>query len=610
MNASLLSASGYSSKELLGKNLFRILFPSKSGKNAQKMIEEFKRGREVSPFELPLRRKNGLLQEARWTSQNLRDRRGKLIEINLIGQSSQAGAGAGTDSALFRQDVLQVYEGFKKLRSSQTLWLEVVDEKGNVIFWNKAAEIISGYKREEVVGHDKVWEWLYPDPDYKRDVFKKALEVISGTPVTNLETTIRAKNGRKKVISWHSGNFFDESGKIGGRIAVGADITERKRIEDQERLAQKMEGLARFAAGIGHDFNNMLSIIQGYLELTLEDMDYADPHRENLLEIGDALERGGKLTSQLLSFSKAQVMEPIAFDINQSIKDMSRMIKRVLGEDTKLVLNLGENIPTISAAPNFIEQCLLNLVVNANEAMAGFGTLAISTSLTKIDYPYVHTPRLLRPGDYVLISVSDSGPGMTAEVRERIFEPFFSTREHGTGMGLSAVYGIINQHNGYIWVESEPGQGTTFNIYLPVSKKPAEQPRQKEVRTEMPHGTESILLVEDNPQMLALAAKILRRLGYIVFEANNAGEALLVLEKYPSRIDLLLTDIIMPKMNGIELARRATEMRPRLKVLYITGHPLTAASDKIVIKQKAEILLKPFPPRILAQKVREVLDRK
>jgi len=368
--------------------------------------------------------------------------------------------------------------------------------------------------------------------------------------------------------------------------------------------------LARLAGGVAHDFNNMLSIIQGYLEMTLEAMDYADPLRENLLEIADAVERGAKLTNKLLAFSRRQVMEPISYDLNRSIKDMSRVFKRMLGDDIKLVLNLGENIPPIKADPAHIEQCLLNLVMNAKDAMGNFGTLAISTSLAQISHPGLLNPNLAKPGDYVLLSVADSGKGFPPTLKDRIFEPFFSTSEDKPGLGLATVYGTIKQHGGYIWVDSETGRGTTCHIYLPISQEPVEEPRQKELKTEMPLGVESILLVEDDVHLLTLSARILRRLGYTVFEANNPGEALLILEKYPENIHLMLTDIIMPKMNGIELSKKAIELRPSLKVLYVTGHPLTDLADQAPGQFAKNFLVKPFSSRTLAQTVREILDQK
>jgi CheY-like chemotaxis protein len=322
------------------------------------------------------------------------------------------------------------------------------------------------------------------------------------------------------------------------------------------------------------------------------------------------MDRGAKLTNQLLAFSKRQLIEPISYDINRSIKDMSRVFKRAVGDDVNLVLNLGENVPPVKADPVHIEQCLLNLVMNAREAMSGFGTLAISTSVAKIGASYITTQGVIAPGDYVLISVADTGKGMNMEVKNRIFEPFFSTREGAAGLGLASVYGIISQHNGYIWGDSEPKQGTTFNIYMPISKEPAEQPRQKETKMEMPLGTESILLVEDDIHLLALSARILRRLGYTVFEAANPSEALLILEKYPAPLQLLLTDIMMPKMNGIELSKRALSFKPDLKVLYVTGHPLTDLTDEAPPEHAANLLIKPFKARALAQKVREILDHK
>jgi len=606
VNQAVKAITGYSPEELLGKSWVDIFFPGELREQIDKLSIQFAKKRDIFQYTATLQARDGSLRNLLWSSYSVWDKKGQLLEINGVGQmreSDQVIAGKLSET---HQKLAQVYDAYDKLYGSQAFWIDIVDNQGKVIFWNQGAEKISGYTREEVMGRSAVWEKLYPDPGYRKELFDQGRNFLKGEQVQNLETSITTKDGQKKIISWHSHNLVDEAGKYVGLIGIGTDVTERRRIEDQERLAQKMEGLARLAGGVAHDFNNMLSIIQGYLEMTLDSMDYSDPLRENLLEIADAAERGAKLTKH----SRRQVMEPISYDLNRSVKDMSRVFKRVLGDDVHLVLNLGENIPPIKADPTHIEQCLLNLVMNAKDAMGSFGTLAISSSLAKISYPYLHAAELAKPGDYVLLSVADSGKGLAPNLKERIFEPFFSTSEDKPGLGLATVYGTIKQHGGYLWMDSEPGRGTTFHIYLPISQEPVEQPRQKELKAEMPLGVESILLVEDDVHLLALSARILRRLGYTVFEANNPSEALLILDKYPETIHLLLTDIMMPKMNGIELSKKALELRPSLKVLYVTGHPLTDLTDQAPNQFAKNLLVKPFPSRTLAQTVREILDQK
>jgi PAS domain S-box-containing protein len=610
VNPAVKTITGYSPEELIGKDFGKVFYPGALYDQVKKVMGEFNKKRDIFQYSSTIQVKDGSLRNMLWSTYSVRDKKGRLVELNGVGQLRESDQVIAESFADTRQKLAQVYDAYDKLYGSQAFWIDIVDNQGKVIFWNQGAEKISGYNREEVMGRSEVWEKLYPDPEYRRELFAKGKNFLKGEQVHNLETTVTTKDGKKKIISWHSNNLLDASGKYVGLIGIGIDVTERRRIEEQERLAQKMEGLARLAGGVAHDFNNMLSIIQGYLEMTLEAMDYADPLRENLLEIADAVERGAKLTNKLLAFSRRQVMEPISYDLNRSIKDMSRVFKRMLGDDIKLVLNLGENIPPIKADPVHIEQCLLNLVMNAKDAMGNFGTLAISTSLAQISHPGLLNPNLAKPGDYVLLSVADSGKGFPPTLKDRIFEPFFSTSEDKPGLGLATVYGTIKQHGGYIWVDSETGRGTTCHIYLPISQEPVEEPRQKELKTEMPLGVESILLVEDDVHLLTLSARILRRLGYTVFEANNPGEALLILEKYPENIHLMLTDIIMPKMNGIELSKKAIELRPSLKVLYVTGHPLTDLADQAPGQFAKNFLVKPFSSRTLAQTVREILDQK
>jgi len=607
-NQAFQSLSGYSEKELARGNFWEIFFPGELGPQAKKLAETFARGEDVKMYQAVLRSKSGAEVSIFLSSANLREG-DKTREINLFGHLYPAGKAEVVDPEQIQRKSEQARGAYERMAGIESVWIYVTDEQGNVLFWNKGAEQMSGYASEQVLGSNKIHELLYPDPDYLQEVVGKSLEIISKSKRETLETTITTRQGGKKTISWNSVGLKDSEGRQFGHLVMGIDITERKKLEEQDRLAQKMDGLTRLAAGVAHDFNNLLGLVQGYVELTLEVMDYNDPLRENLLEIADASERGAKLTNQLLAFSKHQIIEPISYDLNQSIRELSRTFKRVLGDEVNLELELAEELPPVKADPSHIEQCLVKLVMNAKEAIGKFGTLAIRTSAAKIGETYIMAPGMVKQGDYVLVSVSDTGKGMSREVKDRLFEPFFSTKEKASGLGLATVYGVIHQHGGYILVDSEPERGATFNVYLPISALPAEKPRQKESKLEMPSGNESILLVEDDVHLLALSARILRRLGYTVFEAENPKDALLILDKYPEQIHLLLTDVIMPKMNGIELSRRALEQRKNLKVLFVTGHPLSHLEDPMPPGCEGNLLIKPFPSRVLAQKVREILDR-
>ncbi len=608
VNQAVEEITGYSPNELLGKNWWQIFYPGELYRQVEELLKKFEKQEDVVQYLMSLQAKDGTLKHILWTSYNLWSRDGKLKEINGVGISIHSDFFQNLDIGKVLNELSKAYDSYKTILDNATIWIDILDEKGNVVFWNRAAERISGYSREEVLGHNKIWQWLYPDEEYRKEVFAKAMAIIQGEVVENLETVITTKDGKKRVISWHSNNLVDEQGRIIGSIAIGADITDLKKIEEQLRLTEKMQGLGRLAGGIAHDFNNILSVIKGYAELALSELEYNHPVREDLLEILEASERGARLTHQLLAFSRRQSLERISLDLNETIRSMVRMIQRVLGEDIELKLELEDSLPAIYADPAQIEQVIFNLIVNARDAMPEGGLITISTSLAKIDYSYIRSHPFAKPGEYVLLAVSDTGIGMTPEEKERIFEPFFTTKKDGAGFGLSTVYGIVHQHNGYIWVYSEKGSGTTFKIYLPLSGRPAQAPEKKEESPSLPRGEENILLVEDEPAVRTLAVRILRSLGYKVIEASNAQDALLILERYPESIHLLLTDMVLPKMSGIKLAERAKEIQKNIKVLFITGFSPEHINNQKLVQPQENLLEKPFSLRSLAQAVRKALD--
>jgi len=508
--------------------------------------------------------------------------------------------------------LIRKYDSYSKIQDSLSCIAILVDNQARILSWNRVAEKVLGYKRKEVLGNNKIWEWLYPEPAYREEIFKKGEELIRSQELANYESTVVTRDGSKKVISWHGNQLKDESGRVRAVLALGSDVTEQKRIEEQVRLKEKMDGLARLAGRIAHDFNNTLSIIRGYVDLILEQVDLDASFREDLLEIADAIERGSAYTNQLLTFSRNQFLEPIILDLNKSIREMTQAIKRTLADKIELILILSKNLPTIKADPRQIQQVILNLALNAREAMPEGGKFTIATSIAKIEYsPAGSSPlAFMSPGDYVVLSVSDTGPGLEPELKERLFEPFITTKWRKTGFGLAEVYGIVTQHNGHIQVESGPGKGTIFQIYLPVSGKPVEVKKPKPVGIELPRGKESILLVEDDDNMRSLAVRILRNLGYRVIETNNPGEALQILEQYPEPIDLLLTDVEMPVMTGAQLAEKALKLKPYLKVLYFSGYSMDYLLDKKILQPCSSLVAKPFSIRSLSQKVREILNKK
>jgi PAS domain S-box-containing protein len=395
------------------------------------------------------------------------------------------------------------------------------------------------------------------------------------------------------------------------------DITEKKQAEaemlslqEQLRQSQKMEAVGRLAGGIAHDFNNLLTVISGYSQLSLTVLQEKDPLRDNISQIQQATERAASLTRQLLAFSRRQILDMRLIDLNLVVQDLDKMLRRVIGEDIQLVALLGRNLWMIKSDPGQIEQVILNLAVNARDAMPKGGRLTIETSNVEPDQEHALAMGV-KPGPCVRLSIRDTGLGMSPEVMDRAFEPFFTTKEkgRGTGLGLSTVYGIVKQSSGNIWVRSELGKGTTFEIDLPKAAETKETYRSSPPTSHRLEGSETILLVEDEEAVRVLTRKTLRNYGYHILEAGNGEEAIRIVNEGPKEIHLLLTDVVMPGMSGREVAERISPLFPEMKVLYISGYTDSAIVHHGILDPGTALLLKPFRPDALAQKVREILDR-
>gem|GEM_PF-2212170 len=600
---------GYPPDSLTGKNFFRVFFPGKLYKQAEQLFAQFNKKKRLIQVQLTIQAKDGRAHNILWTSRNHYDKKGQLSEINCIIQSLMQ------EQVLNQGRMAQLSQSprYRFVHDNIGIWIDILDSEGNVVYWNRAAEVISGYKAEEVLGHKKIWKWLYPNPKYRKEIFTKAMEIIRGERVENLETIILTKDGRKRSISWHSHNLTDADGKIIGSIAIGADVTEQRKIEEQARLIKKMDSLTMLVGNIVSKLNNNICAVAEYAELALSDMEYNHPAREHILEIDEIAHQCQQFTNKLLTFSKRIQIEPITLELNPLIQESELTLKRILGEETKLRLNLDKNIPKVKADPEQLQLLLIYLADNARANLRrkkGEKIFTITTALSKLDYSYIRANPLAKPGEYVLLVASDNGPGLKAEELEHIFEPKLTNQSAEINLGLSEVYGIITQHNGYIRVESEPNQGVSFQIYLSKSDEPVKKRMRKPLRLEIPTGRESILLVETDELARSLAVKILRKLGYTVFEARDTEEALMILKKYPGTIHLLLTNLALDKISGIELAQQAKKIIPSLKSLYISDLPLNYISDKTIISAKGKILLKPLSTRVLAQKIRKVLNQR
>ena len=393
-------------------------------------------------------------------------------------------------------------------------------------------------------------------------------------------------------------------------MVLAQDVTERHLLELQLRQAQKMEAVGRLAGGIAHDFNNLLTAIFGYSDLLAEELPTASPAHEDIKEIRNAATRAAALTRQLLAFSRQQVLQPVVLNMNDVIQNVETLLRRLLGDDIELETHLAPDLGNTKADAGQLEQVIMNLAVNARDAMPTGGKLTIETANLPLSGDYAAAHRPVLPGDYVMLAVSDSGVGMDETVKTRLFEPFFTTKEaaRGTGLGLATVYGIVKQSGGYIWVYSEPGHGATFKVYLPRVNVPIDQVKKAAPTGGTLGGTETILLAEDDELLRPLARELLVRLGYRVLDAANAAAALELARAHPGDIHLLVSDVVMRGQSGLQLARQLAARRPQMKVLYMSGYTDEAIVRHGLLDPGKNFLQKPFTPAVLAQKVRDVLD--
>ena len=478
---------------------------------------------------------------------------------------------------------------------------------GVVTSWNPAAERLFGWSASEAIGRHI--SFLAP-PDRYEEQAKNLERVRQGERVEHCETVRIRKDGTAIDVAITLSPVRDRAGLLVGASKFAHDIQEKKLLEHQLRQAQKMEAVGQLAGGVAHDFNNLLTIITGYSDLLLQRLPQGDPSRGLVEEIRRAGERSASLTRQLLAFSRKQVVAPRVLDLNALVADAETMLRRVIGEDIRLETALRPHLGRVKADSGQMEQVLMNLAINARDAMPQGGRLTIETEDVELSECYAHSHAGVPPGAYVLLAVSDTGCGMTPEVKARIFEPFFTTKEpgKGTGLGLAVVHGIVKQAGGHVEVYSEPGVGTTFKVYLPQVDPPARLCKSPSGRTAPPGGTETILLVEDEDGVRALIRHLLADCGYTVLEAFGGDEALLLAGQHPERIDLLVTDVVMPGLGGRKLADRLLAVHPEAKVLYLSGYTDDAVVRHGILHEEAPFLQKPFSLVGLAVKVREVLD--
>jgi two-component system, cell cycle sensor histidine kinase and response regulator CckA len=495
--------------------------------------------------------------------------------------------------------------------SPNILYLYDVTTKRNV-YLNRSVSKIIGYTAEEVQDLGSLFQpsLLHPDDLKRVSEQVKQLETIEEEEIREIEYRLKCPDNKWRWL--HSSNtLFAKTMEGLPHLILGTaqDLTEDKHLKEQLHHAQKMDSIGTLAGGVAHDFNNLLTAIIGNAQLALAHLSDSDPLRERLSEIEKAGQRAGELTRQLLVFSRRQRIERQHIDINDTIENFVKMLRRIIGEDIELQFLPDRKLPAVLVDPGQLEQVIMNLAVNARDAMAGGGQFIIETHLVTLDESYNRDHALVVPGRYAQVVVSDTGNGMDTETRQRIFEPFFTTKEtgKGTGLGLSMVYGIIKQHDGFIQVYSELGHGTTFKIYLPLSQAAMEETLQ-EAEPALVGGSETILVVEDEDGLRQLATKILSELGYTVLTANDGKQAIEVYAAQKEKLNLVILDLIMPQMGGREVYERIRKMGGILPILFMTGYSTEMFQNNFVDDKDAIIIQKPYSVFTLGQKVRQALD--
>ena len=586
--------------DLLGADWIGTCVPARQHAKVREFFDRLVTGRE-SP---PMRQENLVVTGSgderliAWRNTVIYDADGRVLET----------LSSGEDVTEYHKTEQQLRDSEEKYQELFELGMEAVflidNESGLILEANSAASDMYGYTREELLERRNV------DLSAEEEQTQKVTRSTAEGSVVVPQRQHRRKDGTVFPVEI-TGRFFELKGRS-VHVAAIRDLTTRHSLEEQLRQAQKMESVGQLAGGVAHDFNNLLTVILGSAELMAEHLRAADPLQEDLREIKEAGNRAKSLTSQLLAFSRRQVLQPRVIDLTELVRDMDRLLRRLIGEDIELRTAIATDTWPVEADRGQIESILVNLAVNARDAMPKGGKLTIETANADLDDSYAREHVGVEPGDYAMVAVTDDGVGMDAQTRERVFEPFFTTKtmETGTGLGLSMVYGIVRQHGGFIWLETEPGLGSCFKIYLPrVVGGPATGPDARETgAAPRSQPGETVLVVEDERGVRRLVARMLTRIGYQVLVARDGLDAETVANDHDGPIHLLLTDVVMPGLGGKQVADRLAATHPDMRVLYMSGYTDDTIVDHGVLDPGTQFIQKPFSGAAVARRVREVLD--
>ncbi|HJX33889.1 MAG TPA: PAS domain S-box protein [Desulfatiglandales bacterium] len=602
-NDSMCKISGYTRDELVRMNYRDFLGPE-PGKNVYKIFNKiYQTGQPARIIDYEFIKKDGSKISIEASASLIRDSGDK--PVGFRGIIRDVTEGKKTEAELIRTKNFLQY-----IFDSSAECITTTDLHGNIIYISPRVKDILGYDHKELIG--KKVHSLYGNGKEDAKVIMKT--ITEKAELRNHEMKLARKDGGLVDINLSASLLKNEKGETIGTLGIYSDVTEKKRLDVQLQQARKMEAIGTLAGGIAHDFNNILTSIIGNAELMLVNFDNDEYLREGIEEIKIAGERAASLTRQLLAFSRKQMIQPKILDLNTLLAGIKNMLVRIIGENIEILVIPESGLWQIKIDPGQMEQVIMNLAVNARDAMPNGGKLIIQTANMYLDENYFDKQSITfeeQTGPYVMVAVSDTGSGIDKKTQEHIFEPFYSTKEKGkgTGLGLSTVYGIAKQNKGFIWVYSEPGQGTTFKIYLPSAKEGVKTEEKAQTPVKDLGGSETVLVVEDNVSILNLAQKALQKYGYRVLTANSGEDALRICRGYEGPIDLLLTDVVMPTMGGKETVERLQPLYPHMKVIYMSGYTDDAIVHLGVLEPGLNFIEKPFSPEALAVKVREVLTK-